>query len=95
VAAFLHPYGHERLIAWHCLLKPVVTTMGYLRRALKAAKSHSPNTAAARMPEALDLSASDRVSDQVYNRILWLLLKGNAPQPAVRNSAPLHALQAR
>jgi hypothetical protein len=52
------------------------------------------NTAAARMSEGLDLSAPDRVDDQVYNRILWMMLKGNAPQPAVRNWAPLHALEA-
>ena len=52
------------------------------------------NTAAARMSEGLDLSAPDRVNDQVYNRILWLMLKGDAPQPAARNWAPLHALEA-
>ncbi|HXY49271.1 MAG TPA: bifunctional YncE family protein/alkaline phosphatase family protein [Terriglobales bacterium] len=52
------------------------------------------NTAAARMSEGLDLSAPDRVDDQVYNRILWLMLKDDAPQPAVRNWSPLHALEA-
>ena len=52
------------------------------------------NTAAARRSEGLDLSAPDRVDDQVYNRILWLMLKGDAPQPAIRNSAPLHTLEA-
>jgi len=30
----------------------------------------------------------------VYNRILWLMLKGDAPQPVARNSAPLNALEA-
>jgi YVTN family beta-propeller protein len=52
------------------------------------------NTAAARMSEGLDLSAPDRANDQVYNRILWLMLKGGTAQPAVRNWAPLHALEA-
>ena len=52
------------------------------------------NTAAARMSEGLDLSAPDRVDDTVYNRILWLMLKGDAPQPSVHNLAPLHALEA-
>jgi hypothetical protein len=33
-------------------------------------------TAAARMSEGLDLSAPDRVDDQIYNRILWFMLKG-------------------
>jgi len=52
------------------------------------------NTAAARISEGLDLSAPDRVDDRMYNRILWLMLKGDTPQPAVRNWAPLHALEA-
>jgi len=50
------------------------------------------NTAAARMSEGLDLSAPDRVDDQLYNRILWRMLKGDAP-PVARNHAPLHALE--
>ena len=52
------------------------------------------NTAAARMSEGLDLSAPDRVDDQVYNRILWLMLKAGRSQPAARNWAPLHAFEA-
>ena len=52
------------------------------------------NTAAARMSEELDLSAPDRADEQVYNCILWLMLKGDAPLPALRNHAPLHALEA-
>jgi phospholipase C len=52
------------------------------------------NTAAARLSEGLDLSAPDRVDDQVYNHILWLMLKGDAPQPAARTCAPLHVLEA-
>ncbi len=52
------------------------------------------NTAAARMSEGLDLSAPDRVDDWVYNRILWLMVKGDVPYPALRNWAPLHALEA-
>ena len=52
------------------------------------------NTAAARLSDGLDLSAPDRVNDQVYNRILWLMLKGDAPQPAARTCAPLHVLEA-
>ena len=52
------------------------------------------NTAAARMSEGLDFSAPDRVDDQVYNRILWLMLKGDVPQPLAHYRAPLHALEA-
>ena len=51
-------------------------------------------TAAAHLSEGLDLSAPDRVDDQVYNRILWVMLRGDAEQPQVRTWAPLHALEA-
>ena len=51
------------------------------------------NTAAARMSEGLDLSEPDRVDDQLYNRILWLMLKGDAPPPVAQSHAALHALQ--
>ena len=57
-------------------------------------EKNPPNTAAAQMSDDLDLSSVDRVDDQVYNRILWMMLKGNAAQPHVRNWAPLHALEA-
>ena len=56
-------------------------------------EKNPPNTTAARLSESLDLSAPDRVDDQVYNRILWLMLKGDSPPPIVRNRAPLHALE--
>ena len=51
------------------------------------------NSVAARMSEALDFSAPDRADDQLYNRILWLMLKGNVPAPEARNHAALHLLQ--
>src|SRR5580692_769555 len=51
------------------------------------------NTAAARMSEGLDLSEPDRVDDQLYNRILWLMLKGSVPVPLAQGRGPLHALQ--
>jgi hypothetical protein len=51
------------------------------------------NTTAARMSEGLDLSAPDRVDDQLYNRILWLMLKGDVPRLAAQSRAALHALQ--
>lgn len=51
------------------------------------------NTAAARLSESLDLSAPDRVDDQLYNHILWLMLKGDVPPPVAQSHATLHALQ--
>jgi len=53
----------------------------------------NPQNTAARTSEGLDFSAPDRVDDQVYNRILWRMLKGDAPPPVARNHAPLHALE--
>jgi len=50
-------------------------------------------TKAARLSEGLDLSGPDRVDDQLYNRILWLMLRGDEPLPAAHAYAPLHALQ--
>src|SRR5579864_1296858 len=44
-------------------------------------------SAAARMSEGLDLSAPDRVNDQVYNRILWLMLKDNTRPPVAQSHA--------
>ena len=51
------------------------------------------NTAAARLSEGLDLSAPDRADDRLYNRILWLMLKGDAAQPVAHSHAALHALE--
>jgi hypothetical protein len=51
------------------------------------------NTAAARMSEGLDLSAPDRADDQLYNGILWLMLKGDTRPPLAQSHAALHALQ--
>ncbi|MFZ3266266.1 MAG: bifunctional YncE family protein/alkaline phosphatase family protein [Terriglobales bacterium] len=56
-------------------------------------EKNPPNTAAARMSEGLDLSAPDCVDDQLYNRILWLMLKAEVPQPIAQSHAALHALQ--
>ena len=51
-------------------------------------------TAAATLSEGLDLSAADRVDDKLYNRILWLMLKGDTVPPMVHHRAPLPALEA-
>ena len=54
---------------------------------------NAPATAAARMSEGLDFSAPDRVDDATFNRILWSMLKGTEPYPAVEAKAPLHVYQ--
>jgi DNA-binding beta-propeller fold protein YncE len=50
-------------------------------------------SAAAAMSEVLDFSAPDRVNDAVFNNILWLMLKGNDPSPALQTKSPLHELE--
>jgi DNA-binding beta-propeller fold protein YncE len=52
-----------------------------------------PKTAAAKMSENLDLSGPDRINDALFNKILWLAIKGDEPAPAVQSKAPLHTLQ--
>lgn len=49
--------------------------------------------AAAQMSEALDLSAPDRSNDQLFNRILWSMMKPDSPAPPISIKAPLHVLQ--
>ena len=48
-------------------------------------------SAAAAMSQGLDFSAPDRVNDAAFNKVLWLMLKGEAPVPAA--GAPLEMLQ--
>ena len=36
-----------------------------------------PKTAAARISEGIDLTGPDRVDDALFNRVLWLALKGD------------------
>jgi DNA-binding beta-propeller fold protein YncE len=48
---------------------------------------------AARLSRNLDFSAADRVNDQLFNRILWMMMKPGTPEPVALSKAPLHALQ--
>jgi len=50
-------------------------------------------TAAALLSQDIDLSAPDRVNDALFNRILWLMIKGDQPAPAIAAKAPLQVLQ--
>jgi len=51
------------------------------------------HTAAAIMSQDLDFSAPDKVNDELFNRILWLIVKGDQPAPAVTAKAPLQLLE--
>ena len=39
-----------------------------------------------------NLNAPDRGDDELYNRILWLMLKRDVPPPVTQSQAALHAL---
>jgi len=51
------------------------------------------NSAAGEMSKALDFRKPDRIDDEVFNRILWRMLKGDEAFPLVGAKSPLHALQ--
>jgi YVTN family beta-propeller protein len=51
-----------------------------------------PKTAAARMSEGLDFTRPDRIDDELFNQILWLMIKGDAPMPPAASKASLHLL---
>ncbi len=52
-----------------------------------------PKTAAAVLSEGIDLRAADRVDDALFNKILWLIVKGNQLPPTATAKSPLHTLQ--
>ncbi|HJT17539.1 MAG TPA: alkaline phosphatase family protein, partial [Thermoanaerobaculia bacterium] len=52
-----------------------------------------PDTKAARLSEHFDFSAPDRINDQQFNAVLWLMLKGDTPIPAPVQRPVVHLLQ--
>lgn len=56
-------------------------------------ETNPPQGPAARMSQGLDLRAADRSDDELFNRILWYMLKPDSAAPPVANRAPLHTLQ--
>ena len=50
------------------------------------------NSAAGEMSKALDFSKPDRIDDDVFNHILWRMMKGDEAFPLVGAKSPMHAL---
>jgi DNA-binding beta-propeller fold protein YncE len=50
-------------------------------------------SAAATMSEPFDLSAPDRINDAAFNEVLWVMLKGETPLPAIRTMSAVQAYQ--
>ncbi len=53
------------------------------------------NTREARESAAIDLRFEDRVDDELFNRILWRTIKGNAPYPGPRRMSALELARTR
>ena len=51
-------------------------------------------TPAAKASSALDLSKPDILDDDLFNRILWLAIKGETPYPGAQRATPLQLLEA-
>ncbi len=52
-----------------------------------------PGTKAARLSEDFDFTAPDRIDDQQFNAVLWLMMKGDAPSPPAASHPLVHLLQ--
>jgi YVTN family beta-propeller protein len=52
-----------------------------------------PQTAAAKMSEGLDFSAPDRVNDELFNHILWSILKPTLSFPNTPSKSSAHVFQ--
>ena len=50
------------------------------------------SSAAGEMSKGLDFSKPDRIDDDVFNRILWRMMKGDESFPVVGAKSPVHAL---
>ncbi len=45
-----------------------------------------PGTDTARQTDRLDFSRPDVADDEIFNRILWKMMKGDAPYPGARRA---------
>ena len=50
------------------------------------------HSAAAQMSEGLDFTKPDRIDDNVFNRILWRIMRGDEAFPIVGTRSPVHTL---
>ncbi len=53
---------------------------------------NAKNSAAGEMSKGLDFSKPDRIDDDVFNRILWRMVKGDEAFPVVGAKSPMHTL---
>ena len=58
-------------------------------------EKNPPAAPAAKPSASLDLSKPDVIDDDLFNRILWLAIKGDTPYPAAHRATPPQLLEAR
>jgi DNA-binding beta-propeller fold protein YncE len=73
--------------------QPDLTPYTALKPDYDMEEKNPEKTAAATLSEGLDLRAADRVNDALFNKILWMMIKGNELPPVAQTKSPLHALQ--
>jgi hypothetical protein len=73
--------------------QPDLTPYTALKPEYDMEEKNPEKTAAATLSEGLDLRAADRVNDALFNKILWMIMKGNELLPVAQTKSPLHALQ--
>jgi DNA-binding beta-propeller fold protein YncE len=71
--------------------KPDLTPFTSLTPSASMDEMNPKKTAAAKLSESFDLTAPDRIDDAAFNEVLWMMLKGDAPQPPVRSLSGMHA----
>jgi len=70
--------------------RPDLTPYAALTPAIALTERNPRNTPAARLSSRLDFRLEDRVDDDLFNRILWTTIKGDAPYPgASRMTRPV------
>lgn len=65
-----------------------LTPFSVLTPAVDLTERNPPATDAAKQSALLDFSSADAADDELFNRILWKMIKGDAPYPGARR-APL------
>jgi YVTN family beta-propeller protein len=80
-------YGRPLRDIWSA--QPDLTPYTVLTPSQSLTERNPANTALARASRGLVLDREDRSNDDLFNRILWGQLRGNAPYPGVRRMALL------
>jgi arylsulfatase A-like enzyme len=97
--AGLRPFSqfdyYSRPLADVFATQPDLRPYEFLTPAVPLDETNPPTAPAARPSAVLDLSRPDVIEDDLFNRILWMAVKGDAPYPGTRRATPLQFLEGR